>query len=257
MSGEPAWDDWAPYYDIADGDRGPFIEFYGSLITDKIHSVLEIACGTGTITTALADRLARQHGNLELARIAGIDESPEMLRVAMARDDRIAWVLGDMRKPVLQSSFDLVICCYNSLQFMLSDGDFVQALRVVRTVLDPDGIFAFDIYQPNLEYLTSGASNRLARAVVDERGRNLEIREDLAYDSETRVLSIDWRLVEHGQDPASSLAHARYKFRQYNSKEVERLLAIAGFWVCERYGDFNRSPLTPTAKKQVMVCRPN
>ena len=34
--GEPAWDDWAPYYDIADGDRGPFIEFYGSLITDKI-----------------------------------------------------------------------------------------------------------------------------------------------------------------------------------------------------------------------------
>ena len=257
MSGEPAWDDWAPYYDIADGDRGPLIEFYASLITDRIRSVLEIACGTGKITSALADRLARRHGNLELARVVGVDELPEMLRVAMTRDTRIAWALGDMRTLVLEDSFDLVICCYNSLQHMLSDGDFLQALRTARSVLKPDGIFAFDIYQPNLEYLTAGASNRLARAVVDERGRRLAIREGLDYDLETRVLSIDWKLVECGQDPAFSLANARYKYRQYSSKEVERLLATAGFAVWERYGDFNRSPPMPTAKKQVVVCRPN
>jgi SAM-dependent methyltransferase len=254
MAREPDWDDWAKYYDAVDADRSPFIEFYGSLVSDKIHSILEIACGTGRITSALASRLVQQHGSLRFSRIVGIDESLEMLRIAKARDDRVAWVCGDMRTLILDDPFDLVICCYNTLQQMLSDDDALQALRVVRSLLAPEGIFAFDIYQPNSEYLNRPASNRLARTVVDERGRHLEIRENVGYEPETRVLTIDWRLLEDGQNPP--LARTRYKYRQYDTKQIEWLLDKAGLVIWERYGDFNRSPLTAMAKKQVVVCRP-
>src|SRR5687768_7596871 len=121
-----AWNEWAKYYDLADADRTPYIEFYGSLITDKIRSVLEIACGTGKITSALADLLARQHTSLRGIRVVGTDESPEMIRIAKARDDRITWTVGDMRKRTAGGTFDFALCCYNTLQQMLSDDDFVQ-----------------------------------------------------------------------------------------------------------------------------------
>jgi SAM-dependent methyltransferase len=256
-SQELVFDSWAAYYDATDPDRTPFIEFYGSLITDGTRSLLELACGTGAITVPLARRLSECSVHPEgTRRVVGIDTSPAMLRIARERDEQIEWILGDMRSPPVEGPFDLVFCCFNTLQLLLTDDDLAQAFRAVRGLLGSDGIFAFDIYRPNLESPGRGHTNCLARAGTDEKGRHLEIREDTRYEPASRVLTIHWRLVEEGKSDATPITRTRYQIRQYFPAEITELLTAGGLAIRERYGDLDRTPFTPASKKQVIVCGP-
>jgi len=251
------YDDWAKYYDLVAGDRTPMVAFYRSLVGDRTRSILELACGTGTITLALAQHLVECGGTWEQSRVVGIDESAEMLRIARAKDARPEWVLGDMRSPPVRGVFDLVICCYNTVQSLLTDNDLVRFFRTIRSIVDPHGVFAFDIVQPDLPYLSKPQEEHLARTVTDERGRHLEHRRTYSYDPKSRVLTIDHRLIEAGREAAGALTRLRYGYRQYFDAEIERALVAAGFTVRRRFGDFEESPPNATAKKQVFVCSPS
>ena len=251
------YDDWAKYYDLVAGDRTPMAAFYCSLVGDRTHSILELACGTGAITLALARRLVECGGTWEQSRVVGIDKSAEMLRIARAKDALPEWVLGDMRSPPVQGVFDLVLCCYNTVQSLLTDNDLVRFFRTVRSIVDPHGVFAFDIIQPDLPNLSKPQEEHLARTVTDGSGRHLEHRRNYSYDSRSRILTIDHRLIEAGGEAAGELARLRYGYRQYFDADIERALVAARFAVHRRYGDFDGSPLSAASKKQVFVCSPS
>ena len=249
---EPPYDNWADFYDITDTDRAPFIGFYRRLVTGRTRSLLELGCGTGTITTAMARELAR--AQLPGARVVGVDESPRMLDVARRRGETIEWVLGDIRALPVSGPFDLIISCFNTLQHLLTDEDLALAFGEARRVIADDGFFAFDIYHPNAGYLSRRHRDHLARMVSTADGRQLEIREDTDYDRDSRVITIDWRLVEKRSCSPRLLTTTRYRMRQYFPDEIERLLTAAGLAVRERFGDFDLSPFTPASKRQVVVC---
>jgi ubiquinone/menaquinone biosynthesis C-methylase UbiE len=256
-SSAECYDDWADYYDMTHGgnDRLPSARFYQDLVTNRTRCVLELGCGTGVITSAMADRLMKQHASLAGLRVIGVDVSAEMLRVARARDNRVEWVKGDMRDPRIDGKLDIMICCYNTLQHMLSDEDIGRVFNVVRSLLQPDGVFAFDIYQPNFDYLKTPLTDHLARSTTDGQGRVLELRDDTYYDSASRVLRADWRLVQKHPTGSAILSRGRQYLRQYTAAEVDRLLQRAGLTVAARFGDLDRSPFTAESKKQVVVCR--
>jgi ubiquinone/menaquinone biosynthesis C-methylase UbiE len=248
------YDAWARYYDIMDVDRTPYIAFYCSLVSERTRTVLELGCGTGTITLALADALRNRRPSTP-ARVVGIDCSTGMLDIARSRSTACAWVLGDIRRPSVTGPFDLIVCCFNTLQLLKTNDDVEAALSAARRLLGGDGRFAFDIYQPNVSYLTSPYTNRLARAISTPDGRRLEIREDAEYDSVTRILTLDWRLVQITPPASAPLAATRYLLRQYFRPDVDRLLSRAGLKPVEEYGDFDGSPFTAASKKQILVCR--
>ena len=125
--------------------------------------VLELGCGTGIITQALANRMLEQHAGLGGVRVVGVDASAEMLRIAAARNDRIEWIKDDMREPSVEGRFDLVVCCYHTLQYMLTEEDMIRVFNSVRLLLRPCGVFAFDIYQPNFDYLSIPRTDHLIR----------------------------------------------------------------------------------------------
>lgn len=245
------YDAWAEYYDITDKDCTPYIEFYGSLISPNSRALLDLGCGTGSITVALAQDLFRRHAD---ARIVGVDISKRMLAVARARSSRVEWLEGDIRTDLAVGTFDLVTCCFNTLQHLLEPRHLQQAFTSVRRRLSPDGIFAFDLYQPNWQYLAMPQTDRVSRTVVNRTGHVLERREDTKYDPVTKILTIDWRL-QHQNDP-SPIADTRLFMRQYEPPEIERALEEAGLTVRACYGGFDRTPLTARAIKQIYVCEP-
>jgi SAM-dependent methyltransferase len=249
----PIYDQWAICYDLSEGDRSAIVEFYRSLVAPDTRSLLELGCGTGVITAALGSRMAQYNNGFAGLRLTGLDESAEMLRIARARSEPIEWVLGDFRAPPVSGKYDLVICCFNVLQMLLNEDDVGSALRGARHLLAPGGRFAFDIYQPNLAYLRVPQTNRLVRSVTDDRGRIIELRENAYYDSKTRVLDLDWRLVERG-GAGSLLGTLHNRMRQYFPAEIEGFVTGAGLVIKERYGDFDRSPFTTTSKKQILIC---
>ena len=248
-SQEQTIDQWADYYDLLDIDRTEMIGFYKSLITYRTKSLLELGCGTGTVTIACTRQLRRQTDEY---RVAGVDISAAMLRIARERNDTIEWVCDDIRSPHVAGSFDLVICCFNTLQELLTEEDLGQMLRSVHGLLNPSGLFAFDIYQPNLEYLSRPRFNRIARLAIGPGGEQLEVRENYVFDPASEVLTIEWRLYA---DNRMVLPPWQYFYRQYTATAIERQLSAAGFVIQKRYGGFDGSPLTNDSKKQVAVCR--
>ncbi len=248
MAEPAAYDDWAPWYDVAEADRTPIVDFYGKLVGPATRSLLELGCGTGTIGVALAQRMP------DGARFAGVDESAGMLAVAARRASAHQWVQGDLRHPPVEGPFDLVLCCFNTLQLLPTDDDLLLALQSARALLADDGRYAFDVYLPNAAYLQVPQRDRLARAVRDADGRRLELREDTTYDDHTRLLSIDWRLVAPDDGP-EPIARMSYALRQYPADVLLDAVAAAGLDVVEAYGDLDRSALTPASRRQVLVCR--
>jgi SAM-dependent methyltransferase len=246
-----AYDPWAAYYDLGEGDRQPHLAFYGSLLRPGDRSVLEVACGTGVVAAALAERI--RAGGVE-PRVVGSDISAAMLELARRRHPSLEWVQADMRSLPIQGGFDLVLCCFNSLQFMHEDADLARAFAAARGCVAADGRYAFDLYQPNLRYLRQVRHDSLART-LHHAGRELQIREDARYDEARRVLELDWRLVA-ADAPGEPLAATHFSLRQFDAATVERLLAASGWRVLERHGDLARSPFDADSKKQVLVCAP-
>jgi SAM-dependent methyltransferase len=102
--------------------------------------ILDLACGTGT----LAIELARQGYD-----VWGVDLSADMLHQAetKARKSQAAvqFRRQDMRQLQLNEPFDLVTCCYDSMNYLLELGEIAEVCRRVHRHLDTGGIFYFDM----------------------------------------------------------------------------------------------------------------
>ena len=51
-----------------------------------------------------------------------------------------------MRDPSVEDQFDFIVCCYHTLQYMLTEEDIIRVFNAVRLLLQPCGMFAFDIF---------------------------------------------------------------------------------------------------------------
>lgn len=123
------YEQWADYLTA-------LLKQYG--IEDGI--VLELGCGTGTLTKLLA---ARGYDMI------GIDCSEEMLEMAMEKEreepQEILYLLQDMRAFELYGTVRAVVSVCDSMNYLLETEDLEQVFRLVNNYLDPDGIFIFDL----------------------------------------------------------------------------------------------------------------
>ena len=247
----PAYDAIAAAYDLMMQDRGPYVAFYAGVLAPSDRGLLDLACGTGTITAALAQRMRARHGGV---RVTGVDGSAGMLAEARQRDPAIDWRQGDLRALPPMAPVDLAICCYNTLQHLDAAG-LGQALRQIHGRLVPGGRLAFDIYRPNLPYLRQDRQDTLARTLTGPDGAALEIREDARFDEARGILHIAWRLVPADRPEAAPLAATAYRLWQHAPATVEAALAAAGFEMLDRWGGLDRSPWHDGALKQVILAR--
>lgn len=251
---ERDYDRIAALYDLTRIDLTPYIEFYARLLRPDVARMMDMGCGTGTITTALARRL-RGMGAAAGSDVIGLDLSPAMLEIARRHDPSITWMQGDMTALPECGPLDLVVSCYNSLQHLDATG-LGRAFRSVRRVLADGGRFSFDIYRPNFDYIRRTRQNDLTRVVVAPDDARLEVREDSEFDEALGQLAITWRIVPEGRTSDEVLGGAKYLLWQHRQETVEAALAAAGLAIVERYGDLDCRPWSANARKQVVVCSP-
>lgn len=103
------------------------------------NTVLDLGCGTGTLT----ELLAREGYDM-----IGVDNAEEMLRIAMEKRERsgldILYLLQDMRELELYGTVGAVVSVCDSLNYLLDEEDVVQTFDRVNNYLYPQGIFVFD-----------------------------------------------------------------------------------------------------------------
>ena len=101
------------------------------------HSVLDVACGTGVVARAAADRVGGQ------GRVVGLDINEGMLQVARRLRPDIEWQRGDAADlPFPGALFDVVLC-QASLMFF---PDRAQALREMARVVAEEGTVAIQVW---------------------------------------------------------------------------------------------------------------
>jgi ubiquinone/menaquinone biosynthesis C-methylase UbiE len=92
--------------------------------------VLDVACGTGALALAVAERVGSE------GSVVGLDANPEMLAVARRKPTRIEWIEGRAEAlPLPDRSFDAVV---SQFSFMFFE-DWVAALGEMMRVLRPGG----------------------------------------------------------------------------------------------------------------------
>lgn len=247
----PAWPEaWAALYDAMDVDRSLHLSFYASLATTETTSLLDLGCGTGTITMHIAANMAPD------ARVVGVDLSAKMVEIARTRAPGATWVEGDLMDPPVSGSFDLIVICFHTVQVLLRDEQLAACFAAVRRLLAPGGRFAFDLYQPNLDWLAQvDPGPAIARVFTDARGRVIEVVEDAArYDAQARVLSGEWRLRDQATGQILPVEPIIQRVRQFFPADIRRALADAGLKVIQSFGELDRRPLEPRSKRQVYIC---
>ena len=103
------------------------------------NTILDLGCGTGTLTELLARRGYD---------MIGIDNAQEMLQIAMDKRSRsgldILYLMQDMRSFELYGAVGAVISVCDSVNYLLEAEDVVQTFRLVNNYLLPEGLFIFD-----------------------------------------------------------------------------------------------------------------
>ncbi|MDX1584454.1 MAG: class I SAM-dependent methyltransferase [Thermoanaerobaculia bacterium] len=175
--GSEAYGDFAWVYD------GPLGKPYAEATRIEIESTVErylgmkrgpaldLACGTG-LSTRLLHRIGFDP--------VGLDASLSMLAQAKLRNDKL---LGaDLRALPLGKRFLLVTCLYDSLNHLLEVSDVEQTMAEIARVLDPNGLFLFDINQPSVYPAIWDTA-----APFEHREGTTRLQMRTAFDSTTRI----------------------------------------------------------------------
>lgn len=129
---------WDPqqYLAYADLRSRPGRDLLARIPVEDAERVVDLGCGPGNLTLALADRWPR-------AEVAGVDASEEMLAEAEARDPdrRVSWMPGDLATWTAAHRVDVI---YSNAALHWVD-DHPRVLTHWMGQLAPGGVVAFQV----------------------------------------------------------------------------------------------------------------
>lgn len=226
----------AHIYDIINSERhyeawADFAEAcFDKYLTNRPELVLDLACGTGTLTAILAERGYD---------MTGIDLSPEMLSVARERcPENVLLLLQDITAFELYGTVGAVTCSFDSLNHLTRKGQLERTFSLVHNYLDPDGLFIFDMNTPNRFEKEYGKNSYQLEAETDN-GRAVFCNWQNDY-SEKRGICHFYLSVFTEEEAGTELYSRRdeeWQERCYTRAEIEEKLTAAGFEICGVFGN--------------------
>lgn len=174
------------------------------------NRVLDLACGTGVITTELS--------KLGFS-VTGLDLSPDMLAQAKQRaalnNQNINFVQADLREFRLGQQFEAAICTHDSLDHLFEDEELDSAFERISEALADRAIFIFDMNcWPGVQHL----HGRTTFAETDDRSVVYEMN---AVDQslETTITGF----IKNGTGGYDRFCETLYQ-RCYSEREIQERL---------------------------------
>jgi SAM-dependent methyltransferase len=204
---------------------------------------VDIGCGTGLITRALA---------AEGYRMTGVDPAPGMLEIARRSEhgDQVEWIEGEI-SVLGERNADLALMSGHVAQVFLTDDDWRAALVAIRAALQPEGTLAFESRNPDAKEWERWT--RAASAIVDDPHLGLIETWSEVVDVESGIVAYE-NHYRFGRSREELVTAGRLRFR--TEVELTDSLADAGFAVERVYGDWDRRPAGPAARELIIVARP-
>ena len=235
LNAEIDYEGWADFFE------GCFDRFLDS----RPELVLDLACGTGRMTRVLS---ARGYDMI------GVDGSASMLSEAyMQGSGGILYLLQDMRSFELYGTVGAVVCCLDSVNYLLSEGDVKRTFDGVHNYLDPDGLFIFDMNTPYKFKNVYGDNAYILES--DDGDSAVYCGWQNEFDEESGICNFYLSLFEEDEDGAYYRSDEEQRERCYDFDTVSRLLAESGFELIGRYSDYNFSECDGQTERWYIVAR--
>ncbi len=211
-----------------------YIEKHFKKIGRPVRTVLDLACGTGSLTCLLA---ARGYD------MTGVDLSPDMLAVAAekAAGLKVAepplFLCQSMERLDLNDTVDACVCCLDSVNHIVRPAALRRAFTRVHLFLSPGGLFLFDINTPKkLKELDGGL-------YLDETEDAYCVwRTEFSPRRRVCSFGMDLFLREDGVWKRGSEFQEEYA---YTPEELAGHLTAAGFRDIRQYGELKMRPPGP------------
>ena len=232
-------------YDVDYAAWADYIERHFSKRALPGRTVLDLACGTGSLTRQLA---------LRGYELIGVDRSPEMLAQAAEKNRGLSpvepiFLCQSMEKLDLYGTIDACVCCLDSVNYVTDPGKLQKAFDRVHLFLMPGGLFLFDINSPEkLEGLDG-------QIFLDETEDAYCVWR-AEFSKRSRVCSYFMDLFrldrETGQWDREEELHRE---RAYTVPELTRMLEEAGFVEVKVFGDKKMRPPRPGEERIFFTAR--
>ena len=214
----------------------------------KPEIVLDLACGTGSMTYELASRGYD---------MIGIDGSDDMLSEAYARgtvvdNSNILYLLQDMRAFELYGTVNAVTCCLDSLNYLVGDGDLKKCFDTVHNYLEPDGVFIFDMNTPYKFENIYADNSYIMEDEID--GKNIFCGWQNYYDKNSKLCSFYLSLFEE-KDGIYVRSDEEQHERCYSYNEISDTLKQSGFELLLVSKDYNFSEIDENTERWYFVAK--
>lgn len=208
-----------------------------------VHSVLDLACGTGTISCLLAERGYD---------VIATDGSEEMLTQAMQKaaemDHPPLFLLQEMPRLRLLEPVDAAISTLDSLNYLTRSGDLRETFRRVYRWLRPGGCFVFDVNSPYKLRRMDG------QMYMDETEESFCVwRTFFSEKQQVCTYQVDlFRLREDGE--TWNRDFEEHRERAWSETELRQFLTEAGFQNIVITGDMTGEPPTEDEDRWNVYC---
>ena len=261
MIGCEGYDAISAVYDLLnkDLDYDAWAEFveqcFARFLPTRPELVLDLACGTGRMTRALA---ARGYDMI------GVDGSEDMLSEAYAATDparHVLYLRQDMRSFELYGTVGATVCCLDSINYLLTTEDLTACLRTVHNYLDPDGLFLFDVNSP---YKFAHIYGDNAYVLENEFPADPELGLPASavycgwqntFDPQSKVCDFYLTVFRELENGTYERTEEHQRERCYSEKDLKNALQMCGFELLGIYDDFDFSAVTSSSERWYIAAR--
>lgn len=212
--------------------------------SDGVHQILDLACGTGSLSVILAER------GFE---VIGTDASEDMLSEAQMK----AWECKGtppmflhqrMEELDLYGTVDAAVCCLDSLNYLTDYELVMRTFSRLRFFVRPGGLVIFDV---NTE------------AKFRQLDGNTFLRENddyfcawtAEYEPDSRICNFYYDIFKFAEDDLWERSGEEHKERAHSHDEIISALSSVDFDLIATFGELSENPPAEDEQRIFYVVR--
>lgn len=212
------------------------------LLDSERNLVVDLGCGTGTLTELLYERGYD---------CIGVDCSEDMLDIAMQKKEKsgseILYLCQDMRELELYSTVGTIVSVCDSLNYILEEEELLTVFSLVNNYLYPGGIFVFDF---NTDYKYREI---IGDATIAENREDCSFIWENYYDPEEEINEYDVTVfVEEEKGLFRKFTENHFQ-RGYTVETMTGLVERAGMKILKVLDADTRDAVTPKSQRVYIV----
>jgi SAM-dependent methyltransferase len=234
---------FSKYYDqfAYDIPYNKFYKYYKKIFSKnslKPKLILDICCGTGTLTSLMASDFD----------MIGIDFSLEMLDIAKEKgnSDKILYLNQEMTDFELYGTVDACYSSLDSINYILNEKDLEKHFLLVKNYLNLGGLYIFDI-STKYKFINILGEN----SFVDEIDDTMFVWQNY-FKNDLNTMYLDIFYKENGHYNRISETHIE---KAYSVLEIKRMVIKFGFKIEGIYDNLSFNPPNRKSERIFFVIR--